>query len=91
MIERGLVLWSNPGDRVLTPFMGVGSEVYSAVRNGRLGIGVELKTSYYNQALKNLASAELVTESDQVSLDLEDEESEAFDVEVTDEAVAAEA
>lgn len=91
VIERGLVLWSNPGDRVLTPFMGVGSEVYSAVRNGRLGIGVELKTSYYNQALKNLASAELVTESDQVSLDLEDEESEAFDVEVTDEAVAAEA
>jgi DNA modification methylase len=57
VIERALVLWSNPGERVLTPFMGVGSEVYGAVRNGRLGIGVELKPSYYRQALKNLAVA----------------------------------
>lgn len=56
VIDRTLVLWSNPGDRVLTPFMGVGSEVYSAVRNGRMGIGVELKPSYYRQAVKNLAS-----------------------------------
>jgi DNA modification methylase len=65
VIDRCLVLWSNPGERVLTPFMGVGSEVYSAVRNGRLGIGVELKASYYRQALKNLeeATAERVQES----------------------------
>ncbi len=57
VIDRCLVLWSNPGERVLTPFMGVGSEVYSAVRNGRLGVGIELKPSYYRQALKNLAEA----------------------------------
>lgn len=56
VIERCLVLWSNPGERVLTPFMGVGSEVYAAVRNDRYAIGVELKPSYYRQALKNLAA-----------------------------------
>lgn len=56
VIERILTLWSNPGDRVLTPFMGVGSEVYAAVRLGRRGIGIELKPSYYRQAVKNLAS-----------------------------------
>ena len=54
VIDRTIVLWSNPGETVLTPFMGVGSEVYSAVRNGRRGIGVELKPSYYRQAVKNL-------------------------------------
>jgi len=58
VIDRCLVLWSNPGDVVLTPFMGVGSEVYSAVRNGRFGIGVELKPSYYRQAVKNLAAVD---------------------------------
>jgi len=58
VIDRCLVLWSNPGERVLTPFMGVGSEVYSAVQNGRYGIGVELKPSYYRQALKNLAAVD---------------------------------
>ena len=55
VVDRALVLWSNPGETVLTPFMGVGSEVYSAVRAGRRGIGVELKPSYYRQAVKNLA------------------------------------
>lgn len=54
VIERCLTLWSNPGERILTPFMGVGSEVYGAVANGRFGIGVELKPSYYRQAVKNL-------------------------------------
>lgn len=54
VIERAVVLWSNPGETVLTPFMGVGSEVYGAVLNGRKGIGIELKPSYYNQAVKNL-------------------------------------
>lgn len=58
VIDRALVLWSNPGERVLTPFMGVGSEVYAAVRAGRFGIGVELKPSYYRQAIKNLAAIE---------------------------------
>jgi DNA modification methylase len=56
VIERCLVLWSNPDERVLTPFMGVGSEVYAAVRLGRRGVGVELKPSYYRQAVKNLAA-----------------------------------
>jgi len=56
VIERCLVLWSNPGERVLTPFMGVGSEVYGAVLNGRLGIGIELKPSYYRQVVKNLGA-----------------------------------
>lgn len=57
VIDRCLVLWSNHGENVLTPFMGVGSEVYGAVCQGRRGIGVELKPSYYRQALKNLAEA----------------------------------
>ena len=57
MIDRALVLWSNEGDVVLTPFMGVGSEVYSAVLLDRLGIGAELKPSYYRQAVKNIQAA----------------------------------
>jgi DNA modification methylase len=58
VIERCLVLWSNPGETILTPFMGVGSEVYAAVRLGRRGLGVELKPSYYRQAVKNIAAIE---------------------------------
>lgn len=58
VIERVVTLWSNPGDTVLTPFMGVGSEVYMPVRLGRRAIGVELKPSYFRQAVKNLARAE---------------------------------
>jgi len=58
VIERAVVLWSNPGEVVLTPFMGVGSECYGAVLNGRKAIGIELKSSYYAQAVKNLASIE---------------------------------
>jgi DNA modification methylase len=54
VIDRCLVLWSNPGERVLTPFMGVGSEVYCAVRADRFAIGAELKPSYYRQAVANL-------------------------------------
>jgi DNA modification methylase len=57
VIERCIILWSNPGEVVFTPFMGVGSEVYGAVVNGRLGVGVELKPSYYRQAVKNLQAA----------------------------------
>lgn len=55
VIDRAVTLWSNPGERVFTPFMGVGSEVFGAVRQGRIGIGAELKASYYRQAVKNLA------------------------------------
>lgn len=57
VIDRCLTLWSNPGETVLTPFMGVGSEVYGAVRQHRRGIGVELKDSYYRQAVRNVAAA----------------------------------
>jgi len=53
VIERACVLWSNPGEVVLTPFMGVGSEVYGALLNGRKAIGIELKESYYRQACRN--------------------------------------
>jgi hypothetical protein len=55
VIDRCLVLWSNPDETVFTPFMGVGSEVYGAVVGGRRGIGVELKASYYRQAVRNVA------------------------------------
>jgi hypothetical protein len=54
VIERACVMWSNPGETVLTPFMGVGSEVYGAVVNGRRGVGIELKQGYYQQARRNL-------------------------------------
>lgn len=57
VIDRTLHLWSNPGENVFTPFMGVGSEVYSAVRAGRRGIGVELKPSYFRQAKLNITAA----------------------------------
>ena len=57
VIERAVIMWSNPKEKVLTPFMGVGSEVYGAVINNRLGIGVELKTSYYKQAVLNMEAA----------------------------------
>ena len=57
VIDRCLVLWSNPGERVLTPFMGVGSEVYGAVCAGRRGLGIELKETYYRQAVNNCAEA----------------------------------
>jgi DNA modification methylase len=57
VITRAVELWSNPGEIVLTPFMGVGSEVYAALVNGRRGIGIELKPSYYQQAVKNLDTA----------------------------------
>mgnify|MGYP003590063102 CR=1 FL=1 len=57
VIDRCVVMWSNPGENVLTPFMGVGSEVYGAVSAGRRGIGIELKPSYYRQAVANLHAA----------------------------------
>jgi DNA modification methylase len=57
VIERCLSLWSNPGETVLSPFMGVGSEVYGAVVNGRRGVGIELKATYYRQAVLNLRAA----------------------------------
>lgn len=58
-IERAIHLWTNKGDTVLTPFMGVGSEVYQALKMERKGIGFELKTSYFDVAVKNINAAEL--------------------------------
>lgn len=54
VIERCIDLWSNPGDTVLTPFLGIGSEVYCAVAMDRKGMGIELKPSYFAQAKRNL-------------------------------------
>lgn len=66
VIERGIELWTNPGDIVLTPFLGIGSEAYVALKMGRKAIGIELKESYYNQAVKNCES---VVNDGQMSLE----------------------
>lgn len=58
VIERALVLWSNPGDVVLSPFMGIGSEGHCALKMRRRFVGVELKESYWRQAVRNLTAAE---------------------------------
>jgi hypothetical protein len=65
-IERAIHLYTNKGDTVLTPFMGIGSEVYQAVKMERYGVGFELKESYFSQAKKNIKSA--VAEKAQISL-----------------------
>ena len=57
-IERAITLWSNKDDIVFTPFLGIGSEVYQAIKLGRLGLGFELKESYFNEAIKNCKQAE---------------------------------
>ena len=58
VIDRIVELYSNPGETVLTPFGGVGSEVYSPVSMGRKAIGIELKDSYFKQGIENLKAAE---------------------------------
>lgn len=70
VIDRCVQLFSNPGENVFTPFMGVGSEVYSPVLLGRRGIGAELKTSYYRQAALNVEAAAQGRRADQNNLDL---------------------
>jgi DNA modification methylase len=57
VIERAMQMWSKPGDTVLTPFLGIGSEAYMAVRMGRKAIGVELKASYFDLAKRNMELA----------------------------------
>lgn len=66
VIERCIELWSNENDIVLTPFGGIGSEVYQAIKMNRYGIGIELKYSYYQQAVKNCNRA--VNEPEQLTL-----------------------
>lgn len=70
VIDRVIALRSNPGETILTPFMGVGSEVYAAVMAGRKGIGVELKTSYFRQAVKNLSMAESIESAEKTQNNL---------------------
>jgi len=62
VIRRGVLLWTNPDDIVLSPFMGIGSEGYVAIEMGRRFVGVELKASYFKQACANLAGATAKTE-----------------------------
>lgn len=64
VIRRAIILWSNPGDLVLSPFAGIGSEGYVALQNNRKFIGAELKESYFNQAVANLKSAIVNKEQD---------------------------
>ena len=68
VIDRVVELWSNPGETVLTPFMGVGSEVYSPVSMRRKAIGIELKESYYKQAIKNLSGVKQRFQESQLTL-----------------------
>ena len=65
-IERCIKLYSNPGETVLTPFMGIGSEAYTALKFGRKAIGIELKKSYFQIACKNLERID--SETKQVDL-----------------------
>jgi DNA modification methylase len=64
VIERALQLWTNPGDIVLSPFMGIGSEGYKTLETGRRFVGIELKESYYNVAVNNLKSASIRQEQE---------------------------
>ena len=70
VIKRGINLWTNPNDIVFTPFMGIGSEVYQALKMGRRGVGIELKESYYNQAVINCENAEKSANNSLFNIDL---------------------
>lgn len=69
VIERCIDLWTNPNDTVFTPFMGIGSEIHQAILQGRIGVGIELKESYFGQACKNIEHAEKDIKTPQVGLD----------------------
>ncbi len=71
VIRRFVDMRTNPGEAVLTPFMGVGSEVYAAVELGRRGLAAELKPSYYRQAVKNLATLEDGAQPEQVGFEFD--------------------
>lgn len=66
VIERCINLWTSPGDTVFTPFLGIGSEAYQALKMHRKAIGIELKESYYNQAVKNCEKA--ISSKEQIDL-----------------------
>ena len=83
VIERACVLWSNPGENVLSPFAGVGSEQAGALMNNRRGVGIELKPSYYRQAVKNLAECAAKDWSDE-----DGQQSFGFEIESEDQEEA---
>lgn len=68
VIKNGIDLWTNPNDIVFTPFLGIGSEPYQALKMGRRAVGIELKEAYYNQAVLNCQS--IVKQGDQVGFSL---------------------
>lgn len=70
VIDRIVQMRSNPGETVFTPFMGIGSECYSAIVSGRRAVGVELKTEYYDQAIINVGRAKFGTVDQYVGSDL---------------------
>lgn len=68
IITRAVILYTNPGEVVGTPFMGVASEVFAAVKDGRKGFGIELKESYFKQAVKNMAECKEDKKTSQIDL-----------------------
>lgn len=68
VIERVIRMYSNEGDTVFTPFLGIGSEVYQALKMGRKGIGIELKTAYFDEAVRNIKDVEI--EKNQISFNI---------------------
>lgn len=81
VIDRFVQLWTNPGETLLTPFLGVGSEAYGAVRARRKAIGIELKPSYFAQSVKNMqaSSADRIEIDNQISMELADDVAFAAD------------
>ncbi len=77
VIERCLHLWSNPGETVLTPFMGVGSEIAVSRYLSRRGVGIELKPSYFRQAVWNIANVKIAGDEDQFGFTFEEDASRA--------------
>jgi DNA modification methylase len=67
VIKRCVQMWSNPGETVFTPFLGIGSEIYKSVELGRYGIGIELKDKYFETAIKNVNK--VVEKSNQIKID----------------------
>lgn len=72
VVERCIRLWSNPGEVVFTPFMGIGTEVYQAIRQRRFGRGIELKAEYFVQAARNADTAVSLTYGSPSLFDPED-------------------
>lgn len=68
VIQRCVELWSNEGEIVFSPFAGIGSEGYVAVKNGRKFVGVELKAAYFNQAIRHIEEAESCAEQELIAL-----------------------